>query len=187
MAQDWSNFCEDTGSLWEYFEQTGCLDKSTGEDNDKICPQKFKETGGYTFNESHGYFGNPDYENRNTDQGEQSIDDNIPTNEEDLTEEAIECRADATGVACDVDKEDSSAVDDDGLLLRDAIEGGRFVYVPHPEDLQNGLAPGSSACVLFTTVLERGRVQAANRISAKQRRETKYMECPFLVRYELAA
>ena len=74
-------------------------------------------------------------------------------------------------------------MDDCGFLLSDAIEGGRFVYFPRPEDLKNGLAPGSFACVLLTTGWERGRFQANKIMSAKQRCEAKEMECPFLVRY----
>ena len=61
LVKTWAEVCKDTGALWEYFEQTGCLVTATDEDSDKFFPQKFKETGGYTFNESHGYFGQPDY------------------------------------------------------------------------------------------------------------------------------
>ena len=89
LLKAWEEFFEDTGALWKYFELTGCLVTETGEDDDNICPQKSKETGGYTFNEYHVYFGQPDYDNSDTDQSEQSVEDNVPTNEEDLYEEAI--------------------------------------------------------------------------------------------------
>ena len=56
------------------------------------------------------------------DQGKQRVEDNIPKNEEDLDEEVIQCRAYATGVACDMDKDESDAVDDDEFLLSDSIE-----------------------------------------------------------------
>ena len=81
-----------------------------------------------------------------------------------------------------MDEDDSGTVEGYGFLLSDVIEGGIFVYVPRPEDLQNCLAPGSFSCVLFTIEWERGRVQAANRMSEKQRHKATYMECPFLVR-----
>ena len=66
MSKYWAKVCKDTGAIWKYFDQTGCLVTETGEDDDKIYPQKFKETGGYTFNEYRGYFGHPDYENSNS-------------------------------------------------------------------------------------------------------------------------
>ena len=56
-----------------------------------------------------------------------------------------------------MDKYDSGAVDDNGLLLINSVEGGIFFYFPHPEDLQNGLAPGYFACVILNTELERVR------------------------------
>ena len=164
MTKACAKFFEDTGALWNYFELTGCRVKATGEGNDNIFPQKFKETGGYIFNESHGYFGQIDHENSNTEQGEQRVEDNVPTNKEGLAEELIECRSDAIGVACDLDEDASGAMKNDGLLLSDAIEGGRFFYVPHPEDLKNGLAPGSFSFVMFTTGWDRGMFQASKRM-----------------------
>ena len=79
--------------------------------NDKICHKNFKENGGYTFNESHRYFGHPDYENSNTDQGDKSVEENNPTNKEDLSNQSIECYADDTGVVCEMDEYDSDAGD----------------------------------------------------------------------------
>ena len=64
--------------------------------------------------------------------------------------------------------------------MSDEIEGGIFLYVPRPEYFQNGLALGYFSCVLFATGWERGGVQAAKRMSAKQQREAKEMVCPFL-------
>ena len=78
LTKAWKNICKDTCALWKYFEQTGCLVTAIGEENDKISPQKFKESGGYKFNESCGYFGHPDYENSNTDQGENRVEYNVP-------------------------------------------------------------------------------------------------------------
>ena len=82
-------------------------------------------------------------------------------------------RADAIGVAYDLDEDDSGAVDYDGLLLSKEIEDGRFVYVPHTEYLQNCLVPGYFACVIFTTGWERRMVQAAKRMYSKYRHEAK--------------
>ena len=50
------------------------------------------------------------------EQGEKSI-----TNRKDLSEEAIECHADATGYNYEMDNYDSGAVDDYGFLMSDAI------------------------------------------------------------------
>ena len=50
-----------------------------------------------------------------------------------------------------MDEDESGAVYYDVFLLRYAIGGGRFVYVPRPEYFQNGLALGYFSCVLFAT------------------------------------
>ena len=80
MAKAWAKVYKDIGALWNYFEWTYSLVTSTDKENDKICPQTFKETGDYTFYEYCGYFGQPYYENSNTNQGEQIVEDNVPTN-----------------------------------------------------------------------------------------------------------
>ena len=101
---------------------------------------------------------------------------NVTTNEQDIDKEEIECYADAIRDACELDKYDSGTVDDYGLLLNEAIEGGIFVYVPRPEDFQNGLAPGFFARVMFTTGGQSVRVQSAKILSAKHQHEAKDME-----------
>ena len=42
-----------------------------------------------------------------------------------------------------MDEDGNNAVENDGLLLSDAIDGGIFVYVPCPDYFKNGPAPRS--------------------------------------------
>ena len=56
------------------------------------------------------------------DKGEKSLKDIFSTNKEYLSKDSSVCCADATGVACELDEDDSGEMDNYGLLLSDLIE-----------------------------------------------------------------
>ena len=38
LTKAWEKVCEDTGDIWDYFKQNGCLVAETDKEDDKICP-----------------------------------------------------------------------------------------------------------------------------------------------------
>jgi len=69
--------------------------------------------------------------------------------------------------------------------LKRAVESTKYEYVAknRTETIPELLLPNTLVCVLFSTGWERGRVQGSNMMSISQKKNSKKMKCPFVIKY----
>jgi len=172
--------------LERYFTKTGCGMTASGEDDNLICPQKFK-AGDYSFQYT------PD--NAELQPAARLGGAAEPAAPDDAMLETLGDAMINTMERDNGDIEDSGVIvggngemDDDAYELIEALEAKKrsnkeYVWAEEPTGGSTGLKPGDAIVFFFEWGWERGAVQSMKKCSKHQKEVAEDSTTPVLVRY----
>ena len=184
LKRAWDKVCSKPTSIERYFTKTGCGMTATGEDDNIICPQKFK-AGDYSFQYA------PDRTLVELQpEGQAGMAEPDAPNDavaETLGGAMVDAMAREDGDIVD-DVEGGGIVDDDAYDINEALEAYKrgdkeYVWVEERENGAASLKAGDTVLFFFEWGWERGVVHSKAKCNKAQKAMAKEYDTPVLVRY----